>query len=69
MHVAERFVPVDANTIEYQAVITAPKVYTRPWTFALRFERIEDYGSELWEEACHENNERTLDLMLRRAGQ
>ena len=68
MHVAERFVPVDANTIEYEAVITDPKVYTRPWTFALRFERYEDYGSELWEEACHENNERTLDLMLRRPG-
>ena len=68
MHVAERFVPVDANTIEYEAVITDPNVYTRPWTFALRFERYEDYGSELWEEACHENNERTLDLMLRRPG-
>ena len=68
LHVAERFVPVDANTIEYEAVITDPKVYTRPWTFALRFERFQDYGSELWEEACHENNERTLDLMLRRPG-
>ena len=68
LHVAERFVPVDANTIEYEAVITDPKVYPRPWTFALRFERFQDYGSELWEEACHENNERTLDLMLRRPG-
>ena len=68
LHVAERFTPVDADTIEYEAVITDPKVYTRPWTMALRFERIQDYGSELWEEACHENNQRTLDLMLKRPG-
>ncbi len=68
LHVAERFTPVDADAIEYEAVITDPKVYTRPWTFALRFERIKDYGSELWEEACHEGNERTLDLMLTRPG-
>ena len=68
LHVAERLTPVDADTIEYEAVITDPKVYTRPWTMALRFERIKDYGSELWEEACHEGNERTLDLMLKRPG-
>ncbi len=68
LHVAERFTPVDANAIEYEAVITDPKVYTRPWTMALRFERAQDYGSEIWEEACHENNQRTLDLMLRRPG-
>ena len=68
LHVAERFTPVDADAIEYEAVITDPKVYTRPWTMALRFERIKDYGSELWEEACHENNQRTLDLMLKRPG-
>ncbi len=68
LHVAERFTPVDADAIEYEAVITDPNVYTRPWTMALRFERIKDYGSELWEEACHENNQRTLDLMLQRPG-
>ena len=66
LHVSERFTPLNADTIAYQAVITDPKVYTRPWTFALRFNRLKDYGSEIWEEACHENNERTLQLMLRR---
>jgi len=68
LHVAERFTPVSADTIAYQAVITDPKVYTRPWTFALSLNRIRDYGAELWEEACHENNQRTLDLMLERPG-
>jgi len=68
LHVVERIVPIAANTIEYEAVITDPKVYTRPWTMKLRFERIKDYGSELYEEACLENNERSLQLMLSRPG-
>ena len=68
LHVAERITPIAADTIEYEAVITDPKVYTRPWTMRLSFERIKDYGTELYEEACFENNERTLDLMLNRPG-
>jgi hypothetical protein len=68
LHVAERFTPVSADLIEYQAVITDPKVYTRPWTMVLRFERIKGYGSELYEEACLEDNERTLRMMLERPG-
>jgi len=66
LHVQERFTPVDADTIAYEAVMTDPKVYTRPWKMALRLQRMKDYGSELWEEACHENNQRTLELMLNR---
>ena len=68
LRVAERITPITADAIEYEAVITDPKVYTRPWTMRLRFERIKDYGTELYEEACFENNERTLDLMLNRPG-
>jgi hypothetical protein len=68
MRVTERFVPIDADTIEYTSVITDPKVYTRPWTMKLTFRRIKDYGTELYEEACFENNERTLELMLTRPG-
>ena len=60
--------PIKADTIEYTAVITDPKVYTRPWTMKLTFQRITDYGSELYEEACFEANERTLELMLTRPG-
>ena len=70
LHVAERFTPVDAETIDYEATITDPKVYTRPWKMALRFERRTDYGpgSELWEEACYENNTQSLEGMLTRPG-
>lgn len=49
LHVSERFVPINADTIEYTAVITDPKVYTRPWTLKLTFERLKDYGLELYE--------------------
>ena len=68
LRVSERFVPIDADTIDYTAVITDPTVYTRPWTMKLTFQRIKDYGSELYEEACFETNERTLELMLTRPG-
>ena len=68
MRVTERFTPVSADTIEYRAVITDPKVYTRPWTLALRFQRNTEYGAELYEEACFEANERALENMLRRPG-
>lgn len=65
LHVSERFTIVDSNNVTYEATLTDPKVYTRPWTFSVRFERARDYG-ELWEEACHENNEKTIELMLKR---
>ncbi|MBI3047247.1 MAG: hypothetical protein HYY76_02955 [Acidobacteria bacterium] len=65
MRVTERFTPVSPDRIEYRAVITDPKVYTRPWTFAIHFNRNKDYGSELYEEACVESNERNLELLKR----
>jgi hypothetical protein len=66
LHVAERLTPIGPDEIEYEAVMTDPKVYTRPWTMRLRFERNKDYGSELYEEACYENNWRSLEGMLNR---
>jgi hypothetical protein len=68
MRVTERFVLINADTIEYTSVITDPKVYTRPWTMKLTFNRNKDYGSELYEEACFENNAPSLELMLNRPG-
>ena len=40
-HVVERFKPVDANTIEYEATITDPIVYTRPFTIAMPLKRLD----------------------------
>ena len=52
-HVIERFIPVDASTIRYEATITDPLVYTRPFTIALPLHRI---PGELFEAACHEED-------------
>ena len=65
MRITERMTVASADRIEYQAVITDPKVYTRPWTFALVFNRAKDYGSELYEEACVEVNDRNMELLKR----
>ena len=42
LRVSERFVPINADTIDYTAVLTDPRVYTRPWTMKLTFQR--DHG-------------------------
>jgi hypothetical protein len=54
IHVLERFTPVDANTIEYEATITDPKVFTRPWKIAFPFGRNTEEGYEILEYACVE---------------
>jgi hypothetical protein len=65
MRVTERMTVVGPDRIDYQAVITDPKVYTRPWTFAIHWNRNREYGSELYEEACVEGNDRNLELLKR----
>jgi hypothetical protein len=52
-HVVERLTPEDGNTIKYEATITDPLVYTRPWTIAIHLRRRSD---ELLEVACHEDD-------------
>ena len=68
LNVAERFRRVSAGSIEYEAVITDPKVYTRPWKMVLRFQRQREQNIEMWEEACYENNWNSLEGMLNRPG-
>jgi hypothetical protein len=52
--VVERFIPVNADTIRYQATVTDPIVYTRPWTIEVIFNRGE---GELLEVACLEDDQ------------
>jgi hypothetical protein len=52
--VVERLTPVDADTIHYEATVSDPLVYTRPWTIAFPLNR---QDSELLEVACHEDNQ------------
>jgi hypothetical protein len=52
-HVVERFTPTGPGVINYEATITDPVVYTRPWTVGLSFKRDK---FELTEAACHEED-------------
>ena len=52
--VLERFIPVNADTIRYQATVTDPIVYTRPWTIEVMLNRGE---GELLEVACLEDDQ------------
>jgi hypothetical protein len=53
-HIVERFTFVDANTMNYEATVDDPTVFTRPWTMRVAERRGPD--DELWESACHEGN-------------
>jgi len=52
--IVERFTPVDGVTINYQATVTDPMVYTQPWTIAYPMKKQQD---ELLEDACLEDNQ------------
>ncbi len=56
-HVVERFTPTGPDAVNYEATITDPVVYTRPWTVSYPMRREEKF--ELIESACHEED---LDL-------
>ena len=62
--VTERYTPIDANTIHYEARIIDDTVFTQPWTVAwYAFARApKDYVPV--EYACFEGNERNLQLMV-----
>jgi hypothetical protein len=36
--ITERFTMIDANTLQYEAVIDDPQTWTRPWTIAVSVE-------------------------------
>jgi hypothetical protein len=52
--VVERFTPVDAKTIRYEATVTDPVVYTRPWTIGMPLVR---QPGGLLEVACLEDDQ------------
>ena len=61
--VTERYTPIDANTIHYEAVVNDEKVFTQPVTFAwYAFSKApKDYVPV--EYACFEGNEKNILLM------
>jgi hypothetical protein len=61
--VTERYTPIDANTIHYEAKITDEEVFTQPWTLAwyAMARAPKDYVPV--EYACFEGNAKNLMLM------
>jgi hypothetical protein len=64
-HFVERYTRVDDNTIQYEATVTDPAIYTQPWKLNVRFQKshVDDPTYELWEDACHEG-ERSADRLV-----
>ena len=62
--VTERYTPIDANTIHYEATITDEEVFTQPWTLAwyAMARAPKDYVPI--EYACFEGNTKNLQLMV-----
>jgi hypothetical protein len=54
LHVTERFTPVNANLLDYEATIDDPKVFTRPWKIQLPLYRRQDRNPQLLEFKCVE---------------
>ena len=53
-HLIERYTPIDANTMNYEATIDDPTTWTRPFTYLMPWRRETDY--QIFEYACHEGN-------------
>ena len=62
LHLVERFKRIDADTIEYQFTAEDATVWTRSWTAAFPLHRSDD---RMYEYACHEGNERSMEGILR----
>ena len=52
-HIVERFTPAGPDSIRYEATITDPVVYTRPWTISFP---LNHQKGDMIEVACHEED-------------
>ena len=44
LQVVERYTPINADTLQYEATMTDPQVFTRPWTIRMTIQRQKDIG-------------------------
>jgi hypothetical protein len=54
MHLIERFTRVGEKTINYEATIDDPAMWTRRWTVLMPWQKDDSY--QMFEYACHEGN-------------
>jgi hypothetical protein len=53
LRLVERFKRIDADTLEYEATIDDPGIWSRPWTVSMPMRRSDE---AMYEYACHEGN-------------
>jgi hypothetical protein len=53
MHVVERYTRTGPDTLQYEATIEDPKVFTRPWKIAMLLYRHTEPNAQLYEYECH----------------
>ncbi|MEQ8953717.1 MAG: hypothetical protein RL120_06245 [Gammaproteobacteria bacterium] len=61
LHVVERFTRVSADTIIWDATITEPDSFTRPFTISMPLTRDDQYV--MYEYACHEGNHAISNIL------
>lgn len=66
LHVVERYTPVTANHLQYEATIEDPNTYTRPWKVSLPLYRRMEENLQLLEFRCVEFSEELLYGHLRK---
>ena len=60
MHVVERYTPIDATHLMYEATIDDPKVFTRPWTIKMPLYRLVEPNAQVLEYRCVEFSEKFM---------
>ena len=61
LHVVERFTRTALDKINYEITLTDPTTWAAPWTAVVRLKRTAD---AIYEDACHEGNERVMTGIL-----
>jgi hypothetical protein len=69
LKVTERYSAVDANTLQYEATIEDPKVFSRPWTISMPLYRRREPDIQLMEYKCVEFAEELMYGHLRKPAQ
>jgi hypothetical protein len=69
LHVVERYTRVAPDQLNYEATITDPKVFTRPWTIRMPLYRRAEPGARLFEYKCVEFVEELMYGNLRKGSQ
>ncbi len=66
LHVVERYTPISANILQYEATIEDPKVFSRPWKMSMPLYRHVEKNMQLMEYKCAEFAEDLLYGHLRK---